>query len=631
MAFSGPAVLDGISMQIEAGERVCLVGRNGEGKTSLMRIVSGAMRPDSGEVSISKGVRVARLQQDVPQDIHGRVFDVVAAGIGEMGKALSAYRLAAAAAERDPAALRDLEAAQQAVDASGGWEAYRTVETVVSRLKLDMDAEFFTLSGGMKRRVLLARALASDPDVLLLDEPTNHLDIDSITWLEDFLLRHAKTLFFVTHDRALLKKLATRIVELDRGRLADWACDYDTYLTRKEELLHAEEKEWDRFDIKLAEEEKWLRKGVTARRRRNQGRLRDLMTMRELRRTRRYRPGEAKMQMQESGLSGKLVIEARDLAVDLGGRTIFSGFSTAVMRGDKVGIIGPNGAGKTTLLRALLGEIEPSAGSVRLGTNLDIAYFDQLRTSLDMDARACDAVADGNEWITVDDNRRHVMGYLQDFLFTNERARCKVHTLSGGERNRLLLARLFTKPSNVLVLDEPTNDLDAETLDLLEELLLQYSGTVLIVSHDRAFLNNVVTSTISFDPDGEVREYVGGYDDWLRQRPQTEERPVTADAAAPREAKARVRSDGKRKLTFNEKRERDDLRKELDQTPARIEALETLQADLNAKLADPAFYQRDPGAFAKATTDLQQAEADLDALLERWEFVESRLAELVED
>ncbi|GAB6175351.1 ATP-binding cassette domain-containing protein [Desulfobaculum senezii] len=630
LAFSDAPVLDGVSMQIEAGERVCLVGRNGEGKSSLMRVVTGDMKPDGGEIAIGKGVRVARLSQDVPQDITGSVFEVVATGIGEMGTALYDYRSAVAAVERDASAMPALEAAQQAVDASGGWESYRTVETVLSRLKLDADAEFATLSGGLKRRVMLARALASDPDVLLLDEPTNHLDIDSITWLEEFLLRHVKTLFFVTHDRALLQKLATRIVELDRGHLADWRCDYQTYLTRKEELLNAEEKEWDRFDIKLAEEEQWLRKGVTARRRRNMGRLRDLKKMREQRKARRYRPGQAKMQLQEAGLSGKLVAEGQDLTVAFDGAPVFRNFTTAIMRGDKVGIIGPNGAGKTTLLRTLLGKQTPDSGAVRLGTNLEIAYFDQLRASLDMDARAYDVVGDGQEWVTVDGNKRHVMGYLQDFLFTRDRARSKVHTLSGGERNRLLLAKLFTRPSNVLVLDEPTNDLDAETLDLLEELLMQYSGTVLVVSHDRAFLNNVVTSTIAFEADGVVREYVGGYDDWLRQCQQAEENagPKKAEAPKPRQ---RPRADGKRKLTFNEQRERDALQSELDGTPARIEAMEAALEDLSAKLADPDFYQRDPAGFEAATQNLGKAEADLDAALERWEEIESRLAELSED
>lgn len=630
LAFAGPPVLDGVSMQIEAGERVCLVGRNGEGKSSLMRIVTGDMKPDGGEVSIGKGVRVARLAQDVPQDITGSVFEVVASGIGQMGRALFEYRTAIAAVEHDPSAMKALETAQQSVDASGGWEAYRTVETVISRLKLEAGAEFSTLSGGMKRRVMLARALASDPDVLMLDEPTNHLDIDSITWLEEFLLRHVKTLFFVTHDRELLKKLATRIVELDRGHLADWRCDYDTYLKRKEELLHAEEKEWDRFNIKLAEEEQWLRKGVTARRRRNMGRLRDLKKMREVRQERRYRPGEAKMQLQEAGLSGKLVIEAQDLTVAFDEqKPVFSGFSAAIMRGDKVGIIGPNGAGKTTLLRAMLGKLEPTGGSVRHGTNLEVAYFDQLRDTLDMDALVYDVVGEGQEWVTIGENKRHVMGYLKDFLFTRERARTKVHALSGGERNRLLLAKLFTRPANVLVLDEPTNDLDAETLDLLEELLMDYTGTVLVVSHDRAFLNNVVTSSIVFDADGEVREYVGGYDDWLRQRPQQEEKSAAQEEQ--KQKRTRARADGKRKLTFNEKRERDQLQQELDAMPERIEALEQAQEDLNAKLADPDFYQRDPEGFARATEELQKQEAELDAALERWEAVEERLGELVED
>lgn len=629
LAFSDHPVLDGVGMQIEEGERVCLVGRNGEGKSSLMRIVCGEMKADGGEVLVSKGTRIARLSQDVPQDIEGRVFDVVAAGIGDMGTALSAYRRAVAAVEKDASQMPELENAQQAVDASGGWESYQTVETVLSRLKLDADAEFSALSGGLKRRVMLARALASDPDVLLLDEPTNHLDIESITWLEDFLLRHVKTLFFVTHDRALLRRLATRIVELDRGHISDWSCDYDTYLVRKEELLHAEEKEWERFEIKLAEEEVWLRKGVTARRHRNQGRLRDLHKMREQRQKRRYRPGLAKMQLQEGGLSGKLVAEAENISLSFGEHKIFTDFSAAIMRGDRVGIIGPNGAGKTTLLRVLLGELTPDAGSVRLGTKLEVAYFDQLRSVLDPDVRAYEAVAEGNDWVTIDGRRKHVMGYLQDFLFSRDRARTKVHALSGGERNRLLLAKLFTQPANVLVLDEPTNDLDAETLDLLEELLMQYSGTVIVVSHDRAFLNNVVTSTIAFDDDGEVREYVGGYDDWQRQRSTYADE--AQEAPKPAKKRERVRADGKRKLSFGEKRERDQLQEELDALPQNLEELEARQEELGKKLEDPDFYGRDPQGFASCSEELEGLSPQLDALLERWEVIEARLAELVED
>ena len=532
--FTGTAVLDRVSMQIETpGERVCLLGRNGEGKSTLLSIIEGVLAPDAGSVDYAKGARVAMLPQEVPKDLDGLVYDIAAQGLGETGRHLSAYhhasRLLAAASDGDQSGLvARLERAQHALEDAGGWPHHQAIETVLSHLKLDGDAPFDSLSGGTKRRALLARALVSQPDLLILDEPTNHLDIESITWLEDFLLRQSAAVLFVTHDRAFLKRLATRIVELDRGSLFNWDCDYTTYLERKEADLEAEAKQNHNFDRKLAEEEAWIRQGIKARRTRNMGRVRDLIKLREERRARRERAGSARMVIQEAERTGKLVIEATDLCFGFDDTPLVSGFSMTIMRGDKVGLIGPNGAGKTTLLKLLLGELKPKVGSVRHGVNLQITYFDQLRGQLDERKSARDNVADGNDFIEIGDGRKHVMGYLKDFLFSPDRARVPVSVLSGGERNRLLLAKLFTRPSNVLVMDEPTNDLDAETLDLLEELLMDYPGTLLLVSHDRAFLNNVVTSTIAFEGQGVVAEYVGGYDDWLRQRPDTPAGPAKA-------------------------------------------------------------------------------------------------------
>jgi len=631
LTFGGPQLLDGVNLQLEPGQRTCLLGRNGEGKSTLMKVLCGELTPDAGVVATSQGVRIARLEQDVPTNVKGRVFDVVAQGVPGLGAALVRCHAVSRDLEQAPGdakLLKELEAAQQALDSGGGWEAQRTVETVISRLKLDANAEFSTLSGGLKRRALLARALAADPDLLLLDEPTNHLDIESIIWLEDFLLRRVKSLFFVTHDRMLLRRLATRIIELDRGRIFDWSCDYDTFLARKEQQLDAEEKHQREFDKKLAAEEAWIRQGIKARRTRNEGRVRALKEMRRTRAARRERTGQVSMQVQEAARSGKLVLEAVDVGFSYADKPVFSGVSTTILRGDKVGIIGPNGAGKTTLLKLILGQLEPDCGELRRGTNLEVAYFDQLRAELDPDKSVRDNVAEGNDVVTVNGVGKHVVGYLKDFLFPPDRTMVPVSVLSGGERNRLLLAKLFTKPSNVLVLDEPTNDLDAETLDLLEELLLDYSGTVLLVSHDRAFLNNVVTTTLAMEQ-GTVNEYVGGYDDWLRQRPE----PVAEERATPRPkvCKPKVEPSAKRKLGFNEKRERDQLSKELDGLPARIEALEARQIAVNTELADPAFLAKGHAAIAAKADELTRLDAELEQALERWEWIEARLADLVED
>jgi len=617
IAFGGPPVLDRASFYIERGERVCLLGRNGAGKSTLMKALDGTIAPDSGAVVRETGASVARLEQQVPDDVAGSTFDVVAAGLGPPGQLLAHYHDAShrVATLGTDAALRELDRLHHALDAAAAWQLYTRVETVLSHLGLDADLPFDNASGGRKRQTLLARALVRDPDVLLLDEPTNHLDIDAIEWLEDFLIDRGTTLLFVTHDRAFLRRVATRIMELDRGRLADWGSDYDTYLERKEAALAAETRENAEFDKKLAKEEVWIRTGIRARRTRNEGRVRALEALRAERRARRERTGTVKLQAQEGERSGKLVVEMRNATIALGHRTIVKDLSTTIMRGDRVGLIGPNGAGKTTLLRMLIGQLAPDSGTVRMGTNIELAYFDQLREQLDPERSVFDSIADGAEFVEVGAERRHVIGYLQDFLFPPDRVRTPVAALSGGERNRLLLARLFTRTFNVLVLDEPTNDLDIETLDLLEELLLEFSGTLLVVSHDRAFLDAVVTSTLVFEGGGTVGEYAGGYSDWVRQR---KPRAVLASAKltpkpqAPAPPPQKARS---RRLTFKENAE-------LAELPDRIDALERERASLFASLADPAVL-RDGSAVVAARSRLAAVEMEITDLSERWETLET--------
>lgn len=582
LSFGGPRLLDHVNFHIERGERICLLGRNGEGKSTLLRLLDGSLRPDEGEVVRQQGLRTARLTQQVPEGAGGTVAEEIGRSSEENG-------------ENAPIPPH-------------------RVETVITRMGLDADARFDDLSSGMKRRVLLAKAIVSEPDILLLDEPTNHLDIESIRWLEEFLIREAGTLVFVTHDRVFLGKLATRIVELDRGHLYDWACDYATFLVRKEELLAGEERQASLFDKKLAQEEVWIRKGIEARRTRNEGRVRALKAMREARSQRRERQGLARMQVQQADRSGMLVIEAKDVSFAYEGRTVLRELTTTVMRGDKVGIIGPNGAGKTTLLRILLGELAPSQGSVRQGTNLEVAYFDQMKATLDEERTVQQNVSE-YETILIDGQHRHVLGYLQDFLFPPERARSLVKFLSGGERSRLLLAKLFTRPSNVLVLDEPTNDLDAETLELLESLLVAYQGTVLLVSHDRAFLNNVVSSTLAIDCDGCVKEYDGGYDDYLRQRQTETVIEVKPRTGSPRGA-AMAEDAKARKLSFKEKRE-------LEALPARIDELETSCRELHETMADPAFYRKSAGEIVDVKGRLEAIEVELADAYQRWETLEA--------
>ena len=615
IAFGGPPILDRATLAIERGERVCLLGRNGAGKSTIMKLLDGTMTPDAGEVVRQTGITVTRLEQEVPGDVEGTTFDVVAAGLGDAGELLTRYHAAGhrVATEGSEQALRELDRLHQALDAANAWEMQTRVDTVLSHLGLDPEALFQNASGGRKRQTLLARALVRDPDVLLLDEPTNHLDVDAIEWMESYLLGRGTTLVFVTHDRAFLRRLATRIVELDRGRLVDWGTDYETYLERKEVALATEAKEWAEFDKKLAQEEVWIRTGIQARRTRNEGRVRALEALRVERKARRERVGTVRLQAQEAERSGKLVIDARDVSFSYGDPVIARDFSTTIMRGDRVGLIGPNGSGKTTLLRLLLGELPPDAGTVRLGTNLELAYFDQLREQLDPDRSVFDSIADGAEFVDVHGGRKHVHGYLEDFLFPPDRARTPVRALSGGERNRLLLARLFTRTFNVLVLDEPTNDLDIETLDLLEELLLEFAGTLILVSHDRAFLDNVVTSTLVLEGKGVIGEYAGGYTDWVRQR------KAAVPAAAPREKRAPPppppRPEKKRKLTFSET-------KELAGLPDVIEAREGERDALYASLADGTFL-RDGAAVVQARTRLAEVEAEIERLIARWEELET--------
>ncbi|MEI7673874.1 MAG: ATP-binding cassette domain-containing protein, partial [Deltaproteobacteria bacterium] len=520
VSFGGPRLLDGATLQIEAGEKIGLLGRNGSGKSTLMKLLVGDVAPDSGGIIRSNDIRIAMLPQDVPDDLPGTVYDVVAEGGSEHLELLREYHdlTLQMARSGDDGLLPKLERVQHRLETSGAWLYHQRVETVIARTDLQENAEFRFLSAGMKRRVFLARALASNPDFLLLDEPTNHLDINAILWLEDFLRKFEGTLMFVTHDRAFLQRLATRIVEIDRGLLTSFPCDYSTYLERRQAALEGQETQWREFDKKLAREEIWVRQGIKARRTRNEGRVRALIQMRRERERRLEQAGNVRLTIQEAERSGKLVVEAKKISFAFADKKIVEGFSTVILRGDKVGIIGPNGSGKTTLLKILLGDLEPQQGAVRLGTGVRIAYFDQLRAQLDENRSLKDNVADGNDMVVVGGVSRHIVGYLQDFLFSPEQIPAPVRSLSGGERNRLLLAKLFILPSNVLVLDEPTNDLDAETLELLEDRLLEYSGTILLVSHDRAFLNNVATSTIVFEGEGRLHEYVGGYDDWLRQR-----------------------------------------------------------------------------------------------------------------
>ena len=589
LALGGPSILDSANLRVEKGQRICLLGRNGEGKSTLLRLLAGAVKPDSGEIIRQSGLRVGRLTQELPQDISGTVHEVVAGGFAAAGV---------------PAP---------------DWEHSHVVDQAITRAALDPTADFSTLSTGNKRRVLLARAMVVNPDLLLLDEPTNHLDIDAIKKLEEDLRRFPGTLVFVTHDRAFLRNLAQRIVEMDRGRLRDWTCDYETFLRRREEALRVEQEQNAEFDRKLAEEEVWVRQGVRDRRTRNEGRVKELQRLRRERQDRREQMGSVRMSLQDTARSGKLVVRIRELAYSWGDKLMVRDFSALIQRGDRIGILGPNGSGKTTLLRLLLGDLQPASGTVELGSNLEVAYFDQQRDQLDETGTILDNVTDGNDRVQFNGRDVHAITYLKNFLFTPDRVRAPISHLSGGERNRLLLARLFTRPANLLVLDEPTNDLDLETVELLEELVADFDGTLLLVSHDREFLDNVTTGTLVLEGGGRITETVGGYSDWAKtsrinqvktSKSKEDNRKGESEPAREKRSVAKAR-----RLTWKEG-------KELESLPARIEELETRQAELHDQMADPAFYQEAGDRVARFREELEAVAADLARTYERWEELE---------
>lgn len=612
LAFGGPPVFDQLSMNIEPGERTALLGRNGTGKTTLLKVIAGQINANSGQISYQKGITVSHLPQEVPTGVSGTVFDVVLSGFGERVKLLSDYHHVShrLQTEYSEQLMRQLGRLQEEMDRTNGWETHGQVEAVIEQVKLDPEADFNTLSGGQKRRAFFAKALILNPDVLLLDEPTNHLDIESIEWLEKFLNAFKGAFIFVTHDRVFMEHLANRIIELERGRTFSWVCDYTTFLERKHLALEAEAAEQARFKKKLAQEEIWIRQGIKARRTRNEGRVRALEKLREEKRSQRKAVGMVRLQLQTSDRSGQLVTKVDNLSYAYGDLCLIRDFSTQIMRGDKIGVIGSNGSGKTTLLRLLLGQLAPQGGTVQLGTNLQVVYFDQMRDQLDENKTVAQNVSDG-ETVTLNDKPRNVLGYLQDFLFTPDRARTPVKVLSGGERNRLLLAKLFTKPANLLVMDEPTNDLDIETLELLEELLADYKGTLLLVSHDRAFLNDVVTSTIVLDGSGGVREFVGGYDDWVHQRGVD----IEIKEAKPTEKIKTKEEKIVPKLNHLQK-------KELLELPIEIERLEKLQETLFLKMGKASFYKQSPKEISDVKTETENLKMQLEKIYQRWQELE---------
>ncbi|WP_373388609.1 ATP-binding cassette domain-containing protein [Pseudomonas alcaligenes] len=626
LAYGAMPLLDGVSWQIARGERVCIIGRNGTGKSSMLRLVKGDQMPDDGEIWRAPALKIGELPQELPRADERTVYDVVAEGLADVGRLLAEYHHLSLHIQGDDD-LSKLTRVQQELEAKDGWRLQQLVESTLSRLQLPADKTLAELSGGWRRRVLLAQALVAEPDLLLLDEPTNHLDIGAIAWLEEALLGFGGAVLFITHDRSFLQNLATRILELDRGHLIDWNGDYASFLVHKEQQLAAEESANALFDKRLAQEEVWIRQGIKARRTRNEGRVRALKAMRQERSERRERQGKASIQLEAAEKSGKQVIVAENVSfAHPGGAALIRDFSLVLQRGDRIGLLGANGTGKTTLLKLLLGDLQPTSGTIVAGTKLEVAYFDQLRHQLDLEKTVIDNLAEGRDFIAIDGQSRHVLSYLGDFLFSPQRARTPVKALSGGERARLLLAKLFSKPANMLVLDEPTNDLDVETLELLEEVLLNFPGTVLMVSHDRAFLDNVVTSTLVFEGEGRVREYVGGYQDWLRQggSPKLlgvgETKPAKTEASAPAEAAPAQESAAapaaKKKLSYK-------LQRELDAIPGQIDALEAQLAEVQAQIADPAFYQQAPAITGVALERLQRLQEELDQLLERWAELEA--------
>ena len=614
LSYGQPPLIDHLDLVIEPNERVCLIGRNGAGKSTLMKIITGQVTPDEGSIKRASGVKVAQLEQSVPHDTSGTVFDVIAQGMGAEGELVKTFHHLIQQLNVDPSpkVMNAYEECQAELDRVNGWDINSRVEAIITKMELDPDVDISSLSGGYKRRVLLARALVCDPDLLLLDEPTNHLDIEAIQWVEQFLLKWEGSLLFISHDRRFMDNLANRFIEIDRGKLQDYNCDYSTYLVRKEENLEIEDRQNALFDKRLSQEEVWIRQGIKARRTRNEGRVRALESMRREHADRRKQLGTARMDIQAAEKSGKIVAEADNVSFAFdNGKQVVKNFSTLIQRGDKVGFIGRNGVGKTTLIKLLLGELTPQQGSIKTGTNLNIAYFDQYRSALDEEKTVQDNVSGGRDMLEIGGKQRHVISYLQDFLFAPERCRQPVKALSGGERNRLLLAKLFTQPSNILVLDEPTNDLDIDTLDLLEELLIDYKGTVILVSHDRAFLNNVVTSTLVFDGSGTIEQYIGGYDDWLRQR-KTEK--ATKVAAPKAQAKSATTS---KKLSYNDQRE-------LDGLPAEIEKMEIQIAATSELISNPGFYQGDRPSIEAVEKQLAAEQKQLAECYARWELLENQ-------
>ena len=624
LAYGYLPLLDHVEFQIESGERICLVGRNGTGKTTLLRIITGTTLPDAGAIWRQDALRVAHLEQELPPESDQTVFQVVAAGIGELGNLLTQYHnVTLQAAAADQSSLQQLAELQSRLDAFDGWNVNQRVEKVLTRLGLPADKPLVACSGGIRRQVMLAQALVSDPDLLLLDEPTNHLDIDAITWLENYLLGFRGALIFITHDRSFLRRLATRIVELDRGKLTSYPGDFDTYLRRKDESLEIEERAAARFDKKLAEEEAWIRRGVRARRTRNEGRVRALMMMRSERRERLEAQGKASFAIDAGGLSGKLAVDLRHVSFAYGDKLIVRDLTTRILRGDRIGIIGPNGSGKSTLLKLILGQIRPNSGEVITGTRLKVAYFDQHRGLLNPEKSVRDNLSD-SDYITVNGRSRHVIGYLKDFLFPPQRIDSPVQALSGGERNRLLLAKIFTQPANMIVLDEPTNDLDVDTLELLEELLADYVGTLLLVSHDRSFLDNVVTSTLVFEGAGTFREYAGGYEDWARyRRLAAQEEPESPRRSTQHKLPVQKRIDPRRRLSYKEQRE-------LETLPDKIESLEAEQLVLQERMADSDFYRQSRDEISLATQHLESLKRELEGCYERWQHLDS-LAQAADD
>jgi len=625
LSYGAFPLLDDTELIIERNERICIIGRNGEGKSTLLKVIQGTIKPDSGERTLQGNLVITKLEQDVPKNMTGTVYDVVAMGLAEAGQLLQAYHALSQQTEHtDDAWLERLQSLQHALDNCDGWNLQQRIEQTLSRFLLDADSLFEKLSGGMKRRVLLAKALVQQPDILLLDEPTNHLDIDAIIWLEDFLKSYPATLVFITHDRTFLQNVATRIIELDRGKLSSWPGDYKNYLRRKAERLNAEQLHNDRFDKKLAQEEVWIRQGIKARRTRNEGRVRALQAMRNECKQRRQQQGTIKLQLDSGERSGKRVVEAEHLHYQLdNGRVLVNDLSIILQRGDKIGLIGPNGVGKSTLLKILLGDLQPTRHQkLKLGTNLQVAYFDQLRNQLDDNKSIKDNLDQGSDTFTINGQQKHFISYLQDFLFPPNRINSPVSALSGGEKNRLLLAKLFLKPANILVLDEPTNDLDVETLELLEELLLNYDGTVLLVSHDRSFLDNIVTHCLVFEGNGKISESIGGYSDWFAEKQVLT--PQKQNTTSPKKEKKKAAkptslpsNNQQKKLSYKEQRE-------LDQLPEKLESLEQQIDDLQTVMSQADFYKQSADEISQAQQQLADLESKLEQTYQRWESLEER-------